>query len=70
MLDKDLIPVVPAQGSVGASGDLAPLAHMAAAMIGAGEILVEGRSVPAAEALARGRSRTADTWPQGRAGAA
>jgi histidine ammonia-lyase len=53
MLEKDLIPVVPAQGSVGASGDLAPLAHMAAAMIGVGEIIVAGRRRPAAEALAQ-----------------
>ena len=51
MLERELIPVVPAQGSVGASGDLAPLAHMAAAMIGASEILVGGRAVPAAKAL-------------------
>ncbi len=52
LLERDLIPVVPAQGSVGASGDLAPLAHMAAAMIGASEILVAGRPMPAARALA------------------
>jgi histidine ammonia-lyase len=51
LLDKGLIPVVPTQGSVGASGDLAPLAHMAAAMIGVGEILVRGRPRPAAAAL-------------------
>ncbi len=51
MLDRGLVPVVPDQGSVGASGDLAPLAHMAAAMIGVGEILVEGARVPAAAAL-------------------
>ena len=51
MLAKGLTPVVPAQGSVGASGDLAPLAHMAAAMIGVGEIdTPEGRK-PAAAAL-------------------
>lgn len=38
MLERDVLPVIPAQGSVGASGDLAPLAHMAAAMIGEGEV--------------------------------
>lgn len=52
LLAKGLTPVVPCQGSVGASGDLAPLAHMAAAMIGVGEIEIEGRTRPAAEALA------------------
>ena len=52
MLDRDLTPVVPCQGSVGASGDLAPLAHMAAALLGVGRILVEGRMLPAGEALA------------------
>jgi histidine ammonia-lyase len=52
MLDRGVTPVVPAQGSVGASGDLAPLAHMAAAMIGVGEVVVAGRRRPAAEALA------------------
>lgn len=51
MLAKGLVPVVPAQGSVGASGDLAPLAHMAAAMIGVGEILVGEQRLPVAEAL-------------------
>ena len=53
LLEQDLVPVVPGQGSVGASGDLAPLAHMAAAMIGAGEFLVESRCVPAATAFAQ-----------------
>ena len=53
MLAKGLVPVVPAQGSVGASGDLAPLAHMAAAMIGTGQILVNGAAMPAAAALAQ-----------------
>ncbi len=52
MLAKGLTPVVPAQGSVGASGDLAPLAHMAATMIGVGEIFVAGVRRPAHEALA------------------
>jgi histidine ammonia-lyase len=52
MLAHDLLPVVPVQGSVGASGDLAPLAHMAAAMIGVGEILQASERRPAAAALA------------------
>jgi histidine ammonia-lyase len=52
MLARDLIPVVPGKGSVGASGDLAPLAHMTATMIGVGEILVHGVPVPADRALA------------------
>lgn len=52
MLTRNLLPVVPTQGSVGASGDLAPLAHMSATMIGVGEILVDGVARPAAEALA------------------
>lgn len=53
MLAKGLTPVIPSQGSVGASGDLAPLAHMAAAMIGVGEIELAGERLPATEALAR-----------------
>jgi histidine ammonia-lyase len=53
MLARDLLPVVPMQGSVGASGDLAPLAHMAAAMIGVGEIFNQGRRMSAAGALAQ-----------------
>ncbi|UTP41601.1 histidine ammonia-lyase [Phenylobacterium sp. LH3H17] len=53
MLTKGLTPVIPGQGSVGASGDLAPLAHMAAAMIGVGEIFVGGTRLPAGEALAQ-----------------
>ena len=52
MLAQGLTPVVPAQGSVGASGDLAPLAHMAAAMIGVGEIFVGDEQKGATEALA------------------
>jgi histidine ammonia-lyase len=51
MIAKGLTPVVPCQGSVGASGDLAPLAHMSAAMIGVGEIFVGERRLPAARAL-------------------
>ena len=50
MLDRGVLPVVPAQGSVGASGDLAPLAHMAAAMIGVGEVEAGGRRMRLADA--------------------
>ena len=53
MLARGVVPVVPSQGSVGASGDLAPLAHMTAVMIGAGEAVVGGQRLPGAEALAR-----------------
>lgn len=52
MLSSKLIPVVPSQGSVGASGDLAPLAHMTAAMLGVGEIDTPAGRLPAYEALA------------------
>jgi histidine ammonia-lyase len=46
-----LLPFVPSQGSVGASGDLAPLAHMTLALLGEGEFWVEGRRLPAAAVL-------------------
>ncbi len=52
MLAAGVLPVIPAQGSVGASGDLAPLAHMAAAMLGEGEAELDGARMPAGEALA------------------
>jgi len=52
MLERGITPVVPAQGSVGASGDLAPLAHMAAAMIGVGEVFVGDTRMDAGPALA------------------
>ena len=45
-------PCIPSKGSVGASGDLAPLAHLSAALIGVGEVSIAGRVVPAAEGLA------------------
>ena len=51
MLEHDILPIIPAQGSVGASGDLAPLAHMAAAMMGVGDVLVHGEKKPASSAL-------------------
>jgi histidine ammonia-lyase len=53
MLAAGVTPVVPVQGSVGASGDLAPLAHMTAVMIGEGEAFFKGTRVPGAKALAK-----------------
>jgi len=53
LLQHDVVPVIPAQGSVGASGDLAPLSHLAGVMIGVGEAFVGGERIAAAEALAR-----------------
>jgi histidine ammonia-lyase len=54
MLNRGVVPFVPSQGSVGASGDLAPLAHLALALIGEGECFDEkGQRVPSAEALKR-----------------
>jgi histidine ammonia-lyase len=53
MLARGVTPVIPVQGSVGASGDLAPLAHMAAVMMGHAEAEYEGETLPGAEALKR-----------------
>src|SRR3954454_11091143 len=51
LLDADAMPLIPSQGSVGASGDLAPLAHMTAALMGYGSIDLAGETMPAASAL-------------------
>ncbi|EEQ96413.1 histidine ammonia-lyase [Brucella intermedia LMG 3301] len=51
MLEKGVIPMIPEKGSVGASGDLAPLAHMTAAMIGEGEAFYKGERLSGAKAL-------------------
>ncbi len=53
LLEAEVYPCVPARGSVGASGDLAPLAHLAAALLGVGECRVGGAVIGAGEALAR-----------------
>lgn len=53
MLAKRVTPIVPSQGSVGASGDLAPLAHMAAVMLGGGEAEYDGARMPGGQALAK-----------------
>ncbi len=51
-LNNDITPIVPSQGSVGASGDLAPLAHVAQVLVGEGRVYFQGREMPADEALA------------------
>lgn len=53
LLNAGVAPYVPSRGSVGASGDLAPLAHTALLLLGEGDALIDGRRVPAAEALAK-----------------
>ncbi|HSX22981.1 MAG TPA: histidine ammonia-lyase, partial [Gaiellaceae bacterium] len=52
-LERGVLPVVPSRGSVGASGDLAPLAHLALPLVGEGEAIVAGERLPGLEALAR-----------------
>lgn len=52
-LDHGIIPCIPEMGTVGASGDLTPLAHMALCLMGEGEVLLDGQKRPAGEALAK-----------------
>ena len=51
LLEHEVYPVIPAQGSVGASGDLAPLAHLSTVLLGIGQVRVRGAMLPAAEGL-------------------
>jgi histidine ammonia-lyase len=53
MLNRGVVPVVPEKGSVGASGDLAPLSHLAIVLLGGGEAFFEGERMSGAEALKR-----------------
>ena len=53
LLERDVLPVVPSRGSVGASGDLAPLAHVAVVLCGEGEATLAGERLPGGEALRR-----------------
>jgi len=62
--NRDLLPVVPCQGSVGASGDLAPLAHLCLPLIGEGEVFHGGRRMPAAQALERAGIRPLQLAPK------
>lgn len=51
LINQDVYPVIPAKGSVGASGDLAPLAHMSCMLLGIGDVFFKGEKIPAAQAL-------------------
>ena len=53
MINADITPVIPSQGSVGSSGDLAPLSHLALCLIGRGECIVDGNRMPSADVLRR-----------------
>jgi histidine ammonia-lyase len=64
MLERDVLPVIPAQGSVGASGDLAPLAHMTAPMLGEGYALFEGEILPGGVALEKAGLRPIELGPK------
>jgi histidine ammonia-lyase len=59
MLNRRVHPIVPEKGSVGASGDLAPLAHLALTLIGEGEVFLDGERMESAEALRRAKLRPA-----------
>ena len=51
LLEHEVYPLIPSQGSVGASGDLAPLAHLSTVLLGVGQVRVGGRLMPAADGL-------------------
>jgi histidine ammonia-lyase len=63
-LDRGVLPVVPEQGSLGASGDLAPLAHLALPLIGEGEVSCEGDRMPAASALKKAQLEPLELQPK------
>jgi histidine ammonia-lyase len=53
MYNNNVLPVIYTQGSLGASGDLAPLSHMCLPLIGMGEVRIDGKKIPAAKALSK-----------------
>lgn len=61
MLNKNVVPVVPQKGSLGASGDLAPLAHMCLPLLGKGRAVYEGVEMDGGEAMAKAGIQTVDT---------
>ncbi len=69
MLNRGVIPVVPERGSVGASGDLAPLAHLALVLIGEGEAFVGGERLPGTRGAGAGGARAGGARGQGGPGA-
>ena len=64
LLGAGVLPVVPSRGSVGASGDLAPLAHLALPLIGYGKVRIDGRVASAAEGLRRAGLETLELGPK------
>ncbi len=61
MLNRGVTPVVPQKGSLGSSGDLAPLAHMTLPLLGKGQAVYQGETLPGGEAMARAGIKTLDT---------
>ena len=61
-LNRGVLPRVPSRGSVGASGDLAPLAHLALPLVGEGEAWVNGELLGGADALSRSASSRCGSW--------
>lgn len=64
LLNADILPVVPEKGSVGASGDLAPLAHLAGVLIGIGEVFSDGQRIPAMQGLAKAGLKPLELGPK------
>ena len=64
LLNADVLPCIPAQGSVGASGDLAPLAHLVLPLIGEGRVRIDGAEHPAADGLAKAGLRPLTLGPK------
>ena len=64
LFNKDILPVIPKKGSVGASGDLAPLGHMALVLIGEGEVFYEGKRLKTALALKKAKIKPLSLKPK------
>lgn len=64
LYNHDILPVIPSKGSVGASGDLAPLAHLSLALMGEGEVVYLGTQMPARQALQKAQLETVKLQPK------